>query len=86
MADAMWSMDVDSGEFTLNEPYRTMLEEARVEATRGWYAGLVSYLAPRCDYTEQELRAELLRRNEEHEGGKVDIFESFVLDALSGDL
>ena len=76
----------DEGEFTLNEPYRTMLEEARVEATRGWYAGLVSYLAPRCGYSEAELRAELLRRNEEHGDSKVDIFESFVLDALSGDL
>lgn len=85
MAEGIWSMD-DSGEFTLNEPYKTMLEEARAEATRGWYAGLVSYIAPRCDYTEAELRAELLRRNEEHEGGKVDIFQSFVLDALSGDL
>ena len=86
MADAMWSMDPDTGEFTLSPKYRTMLEECRVEATRGWYAGLVSYLAPRCDYSEAELRAELLRRNEEHSGGKVDIFESFVLDALSGDL
>ena len=86
MADAIWSMDENTGEFTLNEPYRTMLEEARVEATRGWYAGLVSYLTPRCPYTEQQLRDELLRRNEVREDGKVTIFEEFVLEALSGDL
>ncbi len=86
MAEGIWSMDVGTGEFTLNEPYKTMLEEARVEATRGWYAGLVSYLVPRCSYTEQELRAELLRRNEVREEGKVMVFEEFVLEALSGDL
>jgi len=76
---------MDTGEFTLNEPYRTMLEEARIEATRGWYAGLVRYLVPRCPYTEEQLRAELLKRNERPEG-KVPIFEQFVLEALSGDL
>ena len=86
MADALWSMDVETGEFTLNEPYRTMLEEARLEATMGWYAGLVSYLTPRCPYTEQQLHDELLRRNAEREDGNVELFEEFVLEALSGDL
>ena len=54
-------------------------------ATQGWYAALVGYLVPRCPYTEQELRDELLQRNERPEG-KVMVFEEFVLEALSGDL
>ena len=84
MADAVWKMTED-GEFELNEPYRTMLAEARVAATQGWYAALVGYLVPRCPYTEQELRDELLKRNERPEG-KVMVFEEFILEALSGDL
>ena len=85
MADGMWTM-TDDGDFELQEPYKTMLGEARASATQGWYAGLVAYLLPRCPYTEQELRNELLRRNEVREDGKVMVFEEFVLEALSGDL
>ena len=84
MADALWTLH-DNGEFELNEPYSTMLTEARVAATQGWYAGLVGYLEPRCPYTEGQLREELLKRNERPED-KVGIFETFVLEALSGDL
>ena len=85
MADALWTLH-DDGVFELNEPYNTMLTEARVAATQGWYAGLCSYLVPRCPYTEPELRDELLRRNEVREEDKVTVFEEFVLEALSGDL
>lgn len=76
MSETEWSMD---------GLFQTMLTEARVAATQGWYAGLCSYLVPRCPYTEPELRDELLRRNEQ-EGDKVEIFEQFVLDALNGEL
>ena len=85
MADAVWRMTED-GEFELNEPYATQLEEARVAATRGWYAALVAYLVPRCPYTEAELRAELLKRNEQRPESKTTVFDEFVLEALSGDL
>ena len=74
-----------SEEWSMDELFRTMLSEARVAATQGWYAGLTGYLVPRCPYTEEQLREELLRRNEE-EGDKTIIFEQFVLDALNGEL
>ena len=85
MADGMWTMSED-GEFHLEEPYRTWLEEAKVESTRGWHNALVEYLEQRSPYTAQELSAELLRRNECRDDGKVMVFEEFVLEALSGDL
>lgn len=62
-----------------------MLEEARVTATQAWTAALIGYLAEHSPYSPEELRDELIRRNERPEG-KVDIFEEFVLEALSGDL
>jgi len=85
MAGAVWSMS-DTGEFTLNEPYATQLTEARVTATQAWAAALIGYLEPRCCYTADELKDELLRRNRERDDGKVMVFEEFVLEALSGDL
>lgn len=84
MADAVWRMTED-GEFELNEPYATQLEEARVTASHAWATALIGYLEPRCPYTAVELKDELLRRNQRDEG-KVLIFEEFVLEALSGDL
>lgn len=54
----MWTMSED-GEFHLEEPYRTWLEEAKVESTRGWHNALVEYLEQRSPYTAQELSAEL---------------------------
>lgn len=85
MADGMWSMN-ENGEFTLEEPYRTWLEEAKVASTRGWYDALIEYLVPRCPYTAEQLSDELFKRNECRDDGKMMVFEEFVLEALSGDL
>ena len=85
MADGMWKLKED-GSFELQEPYATWLFEARVEATKAWAEALIAYLEPKCQYTASELRDELVKRNKERKEGKVDIFESFVIEALSGDL
>ena len=85
MADGMWTMN-DEGQFTLEEPYRTYLTEAKVAATTAWHAALVGYLEPLSPYTAQQLSDELLRRNRERPDGSMEVFEEFVLEALSGDL
>ena len=85
MADGMWMMNED-GSFELQEPYKTMLYEARIAATTSWHQGLIGYLVERCPYTAQELTNELLRRNREHPDEVMETFESFVLEALGGDL
>ena len=87
MADGVWRM-TDEGIFEINEPYATWLKEVRVLASKAWTEAVIEYLEPRCPYTAQELADELVRRNEREPelGQKVPVFESFVLDALSGDL
>jgi len=85
MADGMWTLH-DDGTFELVEPYRTWLQECKLEGTKAWTEAVVAYLAQRCDYTAQELVDELVKRNEEREDGKVAVFEEFVLEALAGDL
>ena len=85
MADGMWTM-TDEGSFELQEPYKSLLEEAKVTATRAWHAALIGFLEPRSPYTAQELSDELVHRNSVRADGKVDLFDEFVLEALSGDL
>ena len=84
MAEGMWTLNED-GSFELNEPYKTMLQEAKGVSTQAWAEALIGYLEPRCPYTAEELADELLRRNNRDEG-KVVIFEEFVLQALGGEL
>lgn len=82
--DGMWTM-TDDGEFVLMEPYKTMLFEAKIEATQAWATALIGYLAERCDYTPNELKDSLLERNKE--GSRpVEMVDEFVLEALGGDL
>ena len=85
MADGMWSMH-DDGSCELQEPSGTWLIESKIAATKGWADGLIAYLEPRCPYTAQQLADELVRRNDVREQGKMETFEEFVLEALSGDL
>ena len=87
MADGVWRMN-DDGTFEVSEPYATMLEEARKVTTDAWTDALIGYLEERSPYTAERLNAELVRRNMENRGAdqKLPLFESLVLEALSGDL
>ena len=85
MADGVWILH-DDGSFELVEPYRTLLHEAKMAGSIAWTEAIVGYLEPKCPYTAQELLDELLRRNDERTDGKVEIFEQFALEALTGDL
>ena len=75
----------DDGEFELNEPYATMLAEARVDATRAWTMAMLGYLAEHTAYDVEFLKGELLRRCKENMPPS-EIVDEFVLEALSGDL
>lgn len=79
----------DEGEFTLIEPYATMLKEAKIAGTKGWATGVITYLGDRVSYTYQELLDALLYHNKkmiENGSDPEEALESFVLEALSGDL
>ena len=79
-----WKM-LEDGSFVLDEPYATMVEEARLLATKGWRDGLYDYLEPRTRYTREQLNEALLRINEELDE-PTDIVMTFVVRALEGEL
>lgn len=85
MADGMWTLH-DDGSFELQEPYATMLQDAKVKATMAWADALIGYLFEHTGYEPEFLKEELLRRNREKRYGPVEIADGFILDALSGDL
>ena len=85
MIEGVWTMNDDGG-FELQEPYKTYLLEAKLNATQGWREALYAYLAERCPYTRDELNAELLRRVDERECTAMELVDEFVIEALSGDL
>ena len=80
----MWLMD-DDGHFELQEPFKSMLADARVVATTAWTEALIGYLEENCAYSGEELLSELMRRVDEDQSA-IEIFEEFVLEALGGDL
>lgn len=82
--DGMWTL-TDEGEWVLEEPYATMLMEAKIGATRAWTGAMLQYLCEHTEYEPEFLRDELLRRCKE-DAAPTDIVEEFVLEALSGDL
>ena len=85
MADGLWKMTED-GEFVLEEPYATMLQEVKLASSKAWTEAVIEYLEPRCPYSAEFLANELVRRNNSRPEGKMTVFEEFVLEALSGDL
>ncbi len=84
MAEGIWTLN-DDGEFTLDEPYATLLMQARLEATNGWATALIMYLANHSPYTPDELKEALLERNARGEDPN-ETMDAFVLEAITGDL
>jgi len=87
---APWSMTED-GEWVLNEPYATIVTEAKQKAATAWQAEICSYLASRTNYTTKELVEEFIRRSvattdEESKYKIVGMVDSFVIEALEGSL
>jgi hypothetical protein len=86
MAEGIWSMDED-GNFTLNPAYQKVLDEARLVASDAWFVALSEYLAEKTGYSAKDLCEELFRRIQESDRpGGMELAQSFILDALSGDL
>ena len=83
--DGVWSMS-DDGEFTLNEPYKTKLAEARYAATCAWTSALLNYLMNESPYTVDELKDALLSKPNGDDVNPNGFVNEFILEALSGDL
>lgn len=87
--DGVWSLNIETGEFVLSEPYASMLDEAKLSATKAWTVSLLSYLVERSDYDAEFLKDELLRRQKEIGTNGVThmgMVDEFIIEALTGDL
>lgn len=87
---APWSMTED-GEWILNEPYASMVDEAKQRAAAAWQAEICEYLSSRTNYTTEDLISEFIRRSvttsgEESKYKIVGMVDSFIIEALEGSL
>lgn len=80
-----WTM-TEEGEFVLNEPYASKLDEAKTIATQAWMAAMMEWLSNETGYNKEELLEEFVRRAKLEGRAPMDIVESFVIEALEGNL
>lgn len=82
--DGMWTL-TDEGEWVLEEPYKSLLMDVKVEATKAWTVSVIETLCKHTEYEPEFLKDELLRRCRE-DMEPTAIVDEFVLEALSNDL
>lgn len=79
-----WTM-TDSGEFVLNPAYEKILREARNRGMMAWVEAVMSFLAERTSYTEEEL-FEAFKHQADVNPNASESVDEFVIRALEGDL
>jgi len=85
MAAGIWTL-TDDGEFVLDETYAAVLKEARGKAAIAGTTAIVEALEDKCPYSTYEILQALLDRCSTSDESPNEIVDSFVLEALSGDL
>ena len=76
----------EEGEFVLNEPYASVLKEARQRAMKAWCTAICDYVAEHSSYEPEYLFNELLRIVNEREDDPEEMVSEFVVKALEGEL
>ena len=87
---APWSMTED-GEWILNEPYKTVVDESKRKASIAWQTTICDYLSERTPYTVEQLVEAFLQRvmasgDKESKYEVVGLVDSFIIEALEGSL
>lgn len=82
---AAWTM-TDDGEWILNEPYSTMLEECKIEATKAFQSATFDYISERTDYDVPELYEMFVAYAMKSELPPMERADQFIVRALEGDL
>ena len=80
-----WTM-TENGEFVLNEPYASKLDEAKTVATHAWTAAMMEWLSNETGYDKEDLLHEFVRRAKLEGRQPMEIVDSFVIEALEGNL
>ena len=81
-----WNFNEETMEFELQEPYKSKLEEAKSVATKAWTEAMMAWVADNSEYEQEELMDEFLRRAREQDMPPMSLVESFIVEALEGNL
>lgn len=81
-----WTFNEETMEFELQEPYASKLEEAKSVATLAWTQAMMEWLADNSSYEVEPLLNEFVRRSKEQDMPPMSLVESFVIEALEGNI
>lgn len=81
-----WSLNEETMEFELQEPYVSKLAEGKRVATAAWTRAMMEWLADETAYESETLVTEFVRRANEQDMHPMEIVDSFIIETLEGNL
>ena len=84
MSEGVWSLDLDTGEWVLSEPYASEVARIRRAVTDSFNGRLFEECAKVSVYTAAELEEEYFRMVEERDQYPTDLIASFIVEAMTG--
>ncbi len=81
-----WSFNEETMQFELQEPFKSKLDEGRTVATEAWMEAMMTWLSENSSYDIEFLVDEFVRRSKEQDMPPMSLVESFVIEALEGNM
>ena len=81
-----WSFNEETMEFELQEPFKSKLDEGKSVATMAWMKAMMEWLSENSPYDTESLMEEFVRRSKEQDMPPMSLVESFVIEALEGNM
>ncbi len=81
-----WSLNEETMQFELQEPFKSKLDEGRTVATKAWMEAMMTWLSENSGYDAESLMEEFVRRSKEQDIPPMSLVESFVIEALEGNM
>lgn len=81
-----WNFNEETMEFELQEPFKSKLDEGKTVATRAWMEAMMTWLSENSQYDIDILMDEFIRRSKEQDIPPMSLVESFVIEALEGNV
>lgn len=81
-----WSFNEETMEFELQEPFKSKLDEGKSVATMAWMKAMMEWLSDNSGYDAESLMEEFVRRSKEQDMPPMSLVESFVIEALEGNM
>ena len=81
-----WSFNEATMEFELQEPFKSKLDEGKSVATKAWMEAMMTWLSENSGYDTESLMEEFVRRSKEQDMSPMSLVDSFVIEALEGNI